>query len=918
MALAPGTRLGAYEILTLVGSGGMGEVYRARDTKLNREVALKILPEAFALDADRLARFKREAQVLAALDHPNIGAIYGLEDSGSVHALVLQLVEGPTLADRIAQGPMPLDEALPIAGQIAEALQAAHEKGVIHRDLKPANIKVTTDGKVKVLDFGLAKLLDTETAAAAGQPRSYSPGLTNSPTLTTPAMTMAGVILGTAAYMSPEQAKGRPADKRSDIWAFGCVLYEMLTGKGAFEGEDVSDTIAAVLRAEPNWNALPSTTPALVRNLLARCLAKDPKRRVADVSVPLFVLDKSAADVLSANPFVVREQTPWRRTLPVVGAIVVGALAVVTAIGVTTWRLRSTTVPVVTRFPITLSEEQRSFGVSTISLAVSPDGTMVAYSGPGQGNRSGLYLRSMSDLEAKAIPGIEGARYPVFSPDGRSLVFWSPGDRAVKRISVSGGPAATLYTGLETPTALSWGKDGILFGLIGQGIVRVSANGGELEHLISARDGEIARGPTVLPGGDAVLFTVATGPFPDSWDRAHVVVQSLRTGERKTIIEGGTDARYLASGHLVYFAGGTLFALPFDVRRFSATGQPVPVLEGVRRSDAGIAQFGVSDTGSLIYLAGPSSTSSARSDIAVMDFNGSEKPLKLSPAPYEHPRVSPDGQQIAFDSDDGKEAIVWIYNLSGATAMRRLTFGGRNRFPIWSADGERIAFQSSRDGDLGIFSQRADGTGAAERLTNPERGTAHVPDSWTANGQQLLFEMIKGRTVSLWTLSLADKRVSPFGEVESFGPVNATFSRDGRWVAYSQLTTRGGGIFVQPFPPTGAKYQASPRGTYPLWAPDGKRLFYNIPGQLVAVTVSTQPSVAFGNPVALPRGTFLVLGPLIPRNHDITPDGKGIVGVITPASSGASDQSQTGKPPLDQIQVVLNWSEELKQRVPTK
>jgi serine/threonine protein kinase/Tol biopolymer transport system component len=903
MSLPPGTRLGHYEILTTLGAGGMGEVYRARDTKLHRDVAIKVLPDSFANDPDRLARFQREAQVLASLNHPNIAHIHGLEESGGVRALVMELVEGEDLAQRLTRGAIPIDEAVPIAKQIAEALEAAHEQGIIHRDLKPANIKVRADGTVKVLDFGLAKAMEPVGVALASVSRS--------PTITTPAMmTGAGTILGTAAYMSPEQAKGRPADKRSDIWAFGCVLYEMLAGKRAFEGEDVSDTLAAVLRDQPDWDALPATTPPLIRNLIARCLAKDSNRRVADISVPLFVLDESSA-VSAPNSSVVR-QSLWGPGLLVVCAIVVGVLAVVTAIGVTGGRLRSTTVPVVTRFPITLSEEQRSFGASTISLAVSPDGTLVAYGA----NRRGLYLRSMSNLETKAIPGIESVVYPVFSPDSRFIVFWSPRDAAIKRIPVSGGPATTLYTGRETLTGpMSWDKDGIVFGVAGQGIVRVSANGAELERLINARDGEITTGPTILPGGDAALFTVASGLSPDSLDRAHIVVQSLRTGERKTLIERGSDARYLKSGHLVYVASGTLFALPFDVRRLSATGQPVPVLEGVRRNDTGVAQFSVSDTGSLIYLPGPSSASSARSDIVIMDFNGSEKPLKLPPAPYEHPRVSPDGQQVAVDTDDGNEAIVWVYNLSGTTAMRRLTFGGRNRFPIWSADGKRITFQSNQDGDLGIFWQHADGNGAAERLTTSERGTAHVPDSWSANGNELLFEVTKGLSVSLWTLSPADKRVVPFGESESTGPFNGTFSPDGRWVAYS--TTPGNRIVVQPFPQTGTKYEVSERGIYPLWAPDGKRLFYNLPGQLVAVTVSTQPIVAFGNPVALPRGTFLVQGPLVPRNHDITPDGKGIVGVITPVS-GTSDQTQTGNPPLDQIQVVLNWSEELKAKVPTK
>ena len=880
----------------------MGEVYRAKDTKLGRDVALKILPASFTNDPERVARFRREAQVLASLNHTHIAQIHGMEEANGTQFLVLELVDGESLDKWIARGPIPVDEALGIAKQIAEALEAAHEKGIIHRDLKPANIALTQDGNVKVLDFGLAKAVESTSGAALDA--------MNSPTITSPAMmTSVGVILGTAAYISPEQAKGRPADKRSDIWAFGCVLYEMLAGMRAFDGEDVPETLAAVLRGEPDWEALPASTPALIRALVARCLAKDPNRRVADIAAPLFVLDAAPSD---PSAFLIQRQALWRRALPVATAIVITASVVGTVVGFTALRLRSVPVPLVTRFVIALPEEHRSFGGGTTSLAVSPDGSLIAYSGFGQRN-PGVYLRAMADLEPRAIPGIGNVAFPVFSPDSRFIAFWSSADRTLRRISVNGGLATTLCTTGETLTGLSWDKGGIVFGLIGQGIMRVSVAGGEPERLINAREGETLRGPTILPGGDAVLFSVENGAGMDRAANAQVVVQSLRTGERKIIAESGTDARYLASGHLVYVAGSTLFALPFNVQRLTAVGQPVPVLEGVRRSAFGVAEFSVSESGSLAYLPGPSSSSS-RSDIVVMTLDGTEKPLNLPPASYEHPRVSPDGKQIVFDTDNGSEATVWIYNLSGTTAMRRLTFAGSNRFPIWSADGERIAFQSNREGDFGIFSQRADRSGAVERLTRPDRGTAHVPDSWSQNGEYLLFEATKGSTVSLWALSLGDKRVVPFGESNSQYRFNAVFSPDGRWVAYAGRVATSGGVFVQPFPPTGAKYQLSASGMYPLWAPDGSRLFYNIPGQFVAVSVTTQPTVAFGNPVAVPRGTFLAFGPLVARNHDITPDGKAIVGVIM----AASDQTQTGASAFNQIQVVTNWFEELKARVPTK
>ena len=721
------------------------------------------------------------------------------------------------------------------------------------------------------------------------------------------------MILGTAAYMSPEQAKGRVADKRSDIWAFGCVFYEMLAGTRAFNGEDVPETLATVLRGEPDWKALPASTPASIRGLVERCLAKDPKRRVADISVPLFVLDAAATS--DPNPFLIQRQPLWRRAGPVVTAIVMTALVVGAVVGFTALRLRSVPVPVVTRFAIMLPEEHRSFGAGTISLAVSPDGRLIAYAPSGQ-PKPGLYLRAMGDLEPKVIPGTGNGAFLAFSPDSGSIVFWSPADRTLRRISVSGGPATTVWAASEAPTGLSWDKGGVVFGLMRQGIMRVSASGGQPEHLIKASEGEILRSPTVLPGGDALLFSTENGTRIDRSENAAIVVQSLRTGERKTIVERGTDARYLVSGHLVYMGGSTLFALPFDLRRLTAVGQPVPVLEGIRRGAFGIAEFAVSDSGSLAYLPGPSSSSSSQSDIAVMALDGTEKPLKLVPAPYEHPRVSPDGRQIAFDTDNGREATVWIYDLSGATGMGRLTFAGINRFPIWSADGQRIAFQSNREGDLGIFSQRIDNTGAVQRLTTPDRGTAHVPNSWSRDGKYLLYEALKGPTVSLWALSLDDKRVVSVAESDTSNRFNAVFSPDSRWVAYAQRSATSGGLFVQPFPATGAKYQLSASGMYPLWAPDGSRLFYNIPGQLVAVTVTTQPTVAFGNPVALPRGTFLVFGPMVARDHDIMPDGTAIVGVIT---SAVSDQPETsGGPPLNQIQVVTNWFTELQQRVPTR
>ena len=919
MTLAAGARLGPYEIVSALGAGGMGEVYRARDARLNRDVALKVLPEAFILDPDRLARFKREAQVLASLNHPNIAAIYGFEDStpspGSgqpaVQALVLELVEGPTLADRIAQRAIPPDEALPIARQIAEALEAAHEKGIIHRDLKPANIKLRPDGTVKVLDFGLAKAMEPISAPSAD--------VTASPTFTSPAMTGMGVILGTAAYMSPEQAKGRQADKRSDVWAFGAVLYEMLSGQRAFKGDDISDTLAAVLRQDIDWTAFPASTPVSVRRLIARCLDRDVRRRLRDIGEARIVLDDPtslAEGAVGGIPALAPPQPLWRRAIPVVLSVIVTG---VLAIAATVYLIPSQAPLVVTRFPLMLGEGQTLPGATTRqAVAISPDGAQMAYLANGR-----LYLRSMSQLEARPIAGPAGpagptstssfVTSPVFSPDSQSVAFWSSADQTLKKVVV-GGVAAVTICRADQPFGVSWGTDGIVFGQPDKGIMRVSANGGTPEVLVSVKDGEQVYGPQILPGGETVLFTLATGTAAERWDQAQIVTHSLRSGERKTLVDGGSDARYVPTGHLVYAVGGIVFAVPMDLRRLEVTDGPVPIVEGVRRANTitGAAQFDFSSTGTLVYLPGPISARTVQSQLALIDRKGGVELLKLPPGPYQHPRAAPNGTQIAFATDDGKEAIVWIYDLGGTASMRQLTLGGKNRFPIWSPDGQRVAFQSDREGDLGIFWQRADGSGAAERLTKADQGTSHVPESWSPKDERFLFGVTKGSSVSLWTFSLLDKKATQFGDVQSQSPINAAFSPDGRWVAYTVTERAGTGIHVQPFPATGAKYPVSKSTTVsPVWSRDGREIVSQPQGGLQAVqTITTQPSFSFGPPVLMRRG-HNDSGRTSQRNYDVMPDGR-ILGVV------AAGQTQSPEFTTPQIQVVLNWFEELKQRVPTK
>ena len=889
--ISAGTKVGPYEITGAIGAGGMGEVYRARDPKLGRDVAIKVLPEAFARDAERMARFQREAKVLASLNHPNIATIHGLEDSGDTHALVMELVEGPTLADRIKQGPIPVDESVRIAKQIADALEYAHERGIIHRDLKPANIKVSADDTVKVLDFGLAKALE-------GDPSSID--ISTSPTISRVA-TQAGVLLGTAAYMSPEQAKAKTVDRRADIWAFGCVLYEMLTGKQAFTGETVTDTLASIIKEEPDWKLLPAGTPMRVRVLLQRCLQKDPKERLQAIGDARIALN----EVLSGAPDASLAGVPgisaplWRRAL-IIGLGALLLVAIVTALA--TWNLKHSPPPPpqpVTRTAITLPPGQQLAGLDAgPAVALSSDGTHLAYVAT-QGGKQQIYLRAMDSLEAKPISGTEGAVNFFFSPDGQWVAFFADGK--LKKISVNGGAALTLADA-GGPHGANWGSQGmIVFApTLVSVLYQVPDAGGAPQPLTRFEKGEIThRWPEFLPGDKAVLFDGGT-----SLPSRQVVAQSIETGERRNVIQEGTQPRYALSGHLVYVQGANLMAVPFDPQRLEATGAAVPVVEGVLESPgSGAAQYSFSATGSLIYV--PGGVQATRAGLVWVNRLGAEQPLAVPTHGYRNPRLSPDGRRVAIGiADLGSQ--IWLYDLSADT-LTRITFeGNANSYPAWTPDGKRIAFESAKEGPLNLYWQLADGSGGLERLTTSE--SWQVLSSWSPDGQLLAFTEVNPTTsYDIWILRMSDRKAQPFLRT-AFNEAAPQFSPDGRWIAYASDESGRFEVYVQPYPGPGGKWQVSTEGgTEPVWNRNGRELFYRSGDKMMAVDVTTQPSFVAGKSRMLFQGPYLPTPGTLP-NYDVSPDGQRFLMLKPSEQSGAAPT---------QINVVLNWFEELKRLVPT-
>ncbi len=907
MALATGTKLGPYEIQLPLGAGGMGEVYRARDAKLGREVALKVLPAEFASDPERMMRFAREAQVLASLNHPNIAHIYGLDDSAGVRALIMELVEGSTLAERIQHGALPLDESLGIAKQIAGALEYAHEQGIVHRDLKPANVKVTSDGTVKVLDFGLAKAIENTPATE---------NISNSPTLSM-AATQAGVILGTAAYMSPEQAKGKTVDRRSDIWAFGVVLYEMLVGKQLYEGETAPETLAHVITKEPAWDSLPASTPTAIRHLLERCLTKDPKTRLQAIGEARIIIERYLANPTASTASLERvpvEQPVWRPVLP---WAIAGALAIF--VGVMSWVLwRPASVPI---NPLRLSAEIGAPVVLAVdagaAAVVSPDGSKFVFrayeSGPNQKPR--LYLRQRDQLQASPLVGTEGARNQFFSPDGEWIGFFADGK--LRKIPALGGTAATLCDA-PNDRGGAWSEDGtIIFAAsTREGLSKVSEAGGKPEPLTTLDEskGEIThRWPQVLPGGKAILFTAHNNNV--GFDNANVVVQILKTGERKIVHQGGTYARYAPSGHLLFAHEGTIFAAPFDLgRRLETTGPAVPFLEHVLTNPlgGGDAQFDFSKTGTFLYVAGE--ITSAPVTIDWMDKEGKFQPLRAALGDYYDLRFSPDGKRLAFSIHDRTTADIWVYDWQRDT-MSRLTFGpGKSAWPVWTPDGQRIAFVSDRDGSkINMYWVRADGTGDVERLLDNK--DEQIPFSFSPDGKFLAFgQLSAGTNWDIWTLPLEGDERSGWkpGTPRPFLKTAAVefqpqFSPDGRWLAYMLADASTTEVYVRPFPGPGGNWQiSSGGGVHPTWSKNGKELFFRTIDDHIMVSTYRVVGDSFqaDKPQLWSPGQLVNRGPW--RNFDLAPDGKRFAVTNRPQSQ------ENAAVKNDKFVVLLNAFDELR------
>jgi len=895
------TRIGPYEILSALGAGGMGEVYRATDTNLKRQVAIKVLPPSVGTDPDRLARFQREAEVLAALNHPKIAHIHGLEKSDGTLALVMELVEGPTLADLAARGPIPLAEALPIALQIAEALEGAHEQGIVHRDLKPANIKVRPDGTVKVLDFGLAKALDP--AGTSGGDAMSSPTLAGRHT------TQMGTILGTAAYMAPEQATGRRVDTRADIWAFGVVCFEMLTGKYLFAKDTVGDTLAAVLRDEIDWAALPAAAPDRVRRLLARCLQRDVKQRlqaIGEARIALESPDDAVRPAVSTAP----PPPPARHARLLRWGPVLLAAAVSAAAG---WVLAQANLraPAVTRLSIALPAALSPLH-ETSNVALSPDGSTLAYIGVEDGT-SRVYVRRVDQFEVKRLAGTEGAAGPVFSPDGAWVAYIADGK--LKKVPALGGPPTTVNAGNPDSIGIEWAPDGTLLFAPGftLGLARVAAAGGAAQPVIVPDPGKGESSylwPRLLPGATDMLFVINPDNIA-SFDEARLAVETLgRPGSREILDAKGSSPFYLRSGHLVFFSGGSVRVAPFDARRRRLTGPAVPIIEGVPVTPhTGAVQAAISASGTLVYA--PVGDEAVKSVLVAVDVNGHAQPLTdVLPSYLGEMSLSPDGQRVALRSAKANDDIH-VFDMPRGSLTRFTFEGGDEQNPVWTPDGTRLAYASQRGGTPAMYWKAADGSGTPEQILVPAH--PHRPSSFSPDGGILAYTEVHPQTGrDIWTVRLdapSPRRPDAFLKTP-YDEDLPVFSPDGRWLAYRSNESGRSEIYVAGFPGAAVRHQVSfDGGDQPQWAPDGRQLFYTSGNRLMCVDVKGGPALQPGKPRTLFERTTSVSATdsgAWGHTYAVFPDGKRFLFVENPA-----------RPEIRELRVVLNWSEELKARVPT-
>ena len=871
MALKPGARIGHYEVLGSLGAGGMGEVYRARDSRLHRDVAIKVLPELFATDSERLTRFTREAQTLAALNHPHIAHIHGLEEDGSRHALVMELVEGDDLSMRIAGGAVPLAEALPIARQIADALDAAHEKGIVHRDLKPANIKVTPDDDVKVLDFGLAKALTPDGSTASSD-------TSNSPTLTGRA-TQLGMILGTAAYMSPEQARGRPVDKRADIWAFGVVLFEMLTGKRMFAGDDVTDVLARVLEREPDWSLLPASTPPSLRRLLERCLAKDPKARLRDIGEARHALDELIAGRSGSMPAISTVSTPSPVAPPRAAAAWIPWMlaAIFAATTMFAWwrptadNTRAVALPI--RTEVLLPSGVEFYTAPRISL----DSRRIAFVGNREGTRQ-IYVRDLDQADARALAGTDGALSVAFSPNSRSLAFITA-EAKLRRMNVETGALEDLTSGVDVVGGVHWTTDDRILFSHGTKISAIPGAGGATTDLVSvdpANESSFA-GPMATPDGKTLLFTSWYGPA--GAQRSRIVAMPMAGGARRVLVEEAAYLLGVAADRIVFQRDTSVYSVSFDQARATATGTAVKLMDEARLNPTGGLAGNISPEGHLLFA----DTRTATGRLSWVSLSGIDRPIAVPIRTYNNPRVSPDGRHVVYSD----ATSVWTTDLERGSQTK--VFTGRDSltgFPVWAIDSRAIFLRSS----TGVVRIAADGEGQPQPLKGSIR--ADYPNAVSADGTMLLATRILGETsgdiVMIPTAGGDAKVLVSTPAYEGGGQL----SPDGKWLAYVSNSSGRMEVYLRPVD-GGTRHPVSTSGGVgPLWSRDGKRIFFRNAQQFLAVDVTAEPTVQLGAPQLLFERRYAFGPNLTIANYSLSRDGKDFLLV----SAGA-----------DHLSLIFNW-----------